>query len=289
MGDAMGHEIGLVLIAKDEENVIGRCLDSALPLISECLVVDTGSKDGTVEVIDDWADRCCPQTTICFEDWTDFGDIRTKALHQAGIACTSEWMLLLDADMTVEFHADLLKWLASDPDPSVDAWMVTVQEGDLTYQLPLLVRRDRDWQYHGKVHEYLDTSTFNRRSLLGLTVVHHSDGSRQAEKAALDIDILLPEVLEGDDRATFYSAWAHWSLGHMDEARDLFIKRSKMGGFEEEAWYAEYLAAKISSDIAGLLHAWRRRPWRHEPLTAAAQILAADTNSDILFQSKCIN
>ena len=51
------NSIGLCMIVKDESHVIERCLDSVKNLIDFVLILDTGSSDGTQEVIKNWIDR----------------------------------------------------------------------------------------------------------------------------------------------------------------------------------------------------------------------------------------
>ena len=48
--------ICLCMIVKNEAGVIKRCLDSVRAIINTWVIVDTGSDDGTPEII-----RCCPQ------------------------------------------------------------------------------------------------------------------------------------------------------------------------------------------------------------------------------------
>jgi Glycosyltransferases involved in cell wall biogenesis len=38
------------MIVRDEEAVLGRCLESVAPAVDEIILVDTGSEDGTNEV-----------------------------------------------------------------------------------------------------------------------------------------------------------------------------------------------------------------------------------------------
>ena len=42
--------ISLCMIVKNEEKVLGRCLDSAKDITDEIIIVDTGSTDGTKEI-----------------------------------------------------------------------------------------------------------------------------------------------------------------------------------------------------------------------------------------------
>ncbi len=49
--------ISVCLIVKDEEAVLGRCLDCLLPIADEIVVVDTGSSDRTKEVAANYTDK----------------------------------------------------------------------------------------------------------------------------------------------------------------------------------------------------------------------------------------
>ena len=49
--------ISLCMIVKDEEPVIARCLDSVRDLVDEIIVVDTGSSDGTKEIVSGYTDK----------------------------------------------------------------------------------------------------------------------------------------------------------------------------------------------------------------------------------------
>jgi glycosyltransferase involved in cell wall biosynthesis len=76
----------LLVIARNEAAVIGRCLDS-VPFAAEKLVVDSGSTDGTPEV----ARR---HARVVHQDWLGFGPQRNFASTQA----SHDWILALDAD-----------------------------------------------------------------------------------------------------------------------------------------------------------------------------------------------
>ena len=57
-----------------------------------------------------------------------------------------------------------------------------------------------------------------------------------------------------------------------------------MGGWEEEAWYSAYRIGRMTGDVDALIRAYERRPWRHEPLSAAAAIVASrGARDDLLF------
>lgn len=83
--------VSLCLFVKDEEKDIRDCLESVLPLVSEIVVVDTGSRDGTIQICRKYTDR------VYQIGFSDFGSIRTVTAHLAQYP----WVLMLDADETI--------------------------------------------------------------------------------------------------------------------------------------------------------------------------------------------
>lgn len=80
--------LSLIVITKDEEAAIGRCLGS-VPCADEIIVVDSGSSDRTVEIAEALGAR-----VIVTSDWPGFGPQKARALAQA----RGDWVLSLDAD-----------------------------------------------------------------------------------------------------------------------------------------------------------------------------------------------
>lgn len=77
------------MIVKDEEDWITQCLSSVEGLVSEMIVVDTGSSDKTVEIARSLGAK------VFHEKWQDdFAAARNISLAHA----TGEWILMLDAD-----------------------------------------------------------------------------------------------------------------------------------------------------------------------------------------------
>lgn len=265
--------ICLVAIVKDEDTVIERCLRSALPLIDSYLIVDTGSTDNTKKV----ARRTLKDIhgKILSRPWRSFGENLTEALKLA--QGSADWLLRLDADMQIEAHPDLSGWLATNPDPDVVAWQVEIEEGGTIWRLPLLTRASIPQRYVGATHEYLEIEG-KQRPLLGLTVRHRPDRDPTTK---FERDLAL---LTGDDpRSVFYRAETLRFLGRTEEAIETYQLRASQNGWDEERWYARYQAAKLAGDAEALIDAWRQRPHRHEPLSAAARLVAQTSHEDLLF------
>lgn len=269
------------MIVRNEEKVIEQCLESVKPVISNWTIVDTGSTDSTKKIVKRVLKGIPGE--LHEREFVDFGQNRTEALALA--RGKSDWILEPDADMTVTYHDGLLDWLERDPDPNVLAWGVEIVDSGTVWRLPRLMRGDYQWRYVGAVHEYLDCPHERKRSLLGLTLHHHGSSRHPIQKFDHYLSLLKPGLEAGDPRATFYSAECLRFLNCIPAAIDLYRKRAAMPNtFEEEAWYAEYMAAKLSRSVTDLLKAFERRPWRAEPLWAAADLVRSIESDDVLFR-----
>lgn len=83
------QQISLCMIVKNEENTLKQCLDSVKTLVSEMIIVDTGSIDDTVRIAQEFG------ANIYHYEWNDdFSAARNYSLSFA----TKNWVLIMDAD-----------------------------------------------------------------------------------------------------------------------------------------------------------------------------------------------
>jgi len=103
--DRTGLTISAVVITKNEEAVIRRCLES-LAWVEQIVVVDSGSTDATVEIC-----RELGATVHTTDDWPGFGPQKNRALDLA----TGEWVISLDADewVTPTLRAEIEQAIAT--------------------------------------------------------------------------------------------------------------------------------------------------------------------------------
>jgi tetratricopeptide (TPR) repeat protein len=81
--------ISLCVIAKNEAHCIARMVESARGLVSEIIVIDTGSTDGTQEIA-----TALGAIVSSYKWQDDFAEARNVSLSLA----TQPWILILDAD-----------------------------------------------------------------------------------------------------------------------------------------------------------------------------------------------
>ena len=108
LGGTSGR-LSLCMIVRDEEECLGRCLESVQELVDEIIVVDTGSVDRTVEIAKGFGAK------VGYFDWCDdFAAARNTSLELA----TGDWILWLDADdiLPAESHSRIRRLLARGND-----------------------------------------------------------------------------------------------------------------------------------------------------------------------------
>jgi glycosyltransferase involved in cell wall biosynthesis len=85
--------LSLIVITKNEEGSIERCLRSAASIADEIVVVDSASTDRTVEIA-----RACGAKILQPSDWPGYGLQKQRAQE----AASGDWVLSLDADEWIE-------------------------------------------------------------------------------------------------------------------------------------------------------------------------------------------
>ena len=80
------------MIVRDEERVLGACLESVSPWVDEIIVVDTGSTDRTVEIA-----QKAGAKVFDFPWRDDFSAARNESIRHA----TGDWIFWMDADDTI--------------------------------------------------------------------------------------------------------------------------------------------------------------------------------------------
>jgi glycosyltransferase involved in cell wall biosynthesis len=272
---AARQTICLSMIVRDETDILPRLFESCRGLIDYWVICDTGSTDGTQDVIQRELGGIPGE--LHQREWVNFGVNRTEVVelsHQK-----SDYLLLLDADMTLRTEQPLGALTAG-------AYLLLQSSGVFEYRTKRLVRGDLRWRYVGSTHEFIETSdgTETVEPLDALVVDHHADGHSWENKFERDIDLLTRDLLHdpANGRAQFYLAQSCRDLAtrtgnrHMlTNAADHYQRRAEMPGWDEETYFAQYqvgvLAARMGQwprAIEAYIGAWESRPERLEAVHA---------------------
>ena len=271
--------LGLSMIVKDEALVIERCLRSALPLLDWWVIADTGSTDGTQDIVRSVMGGVPGQ--LIERPWVDFGHNRQESLDAARNLEHSrpgDYVLWIDADDSL---ADLPAEL---PDLTADGYHLEVDDGDTSYSRLQVVRLDRPWKWTGVVHEHLDLPEASLGSLESPRVIRRREGarSRDPETYRMDAALIDRELAKAPDdpRLQFYLGQSWRDAGELELALAAYRRRAaNPNGWDQEQWYALFQVAvclerleRPAEEVSqAYLTAFAAMPSRSEPLVELAR------------------
>lgn len=263
------------MIVKNEAAVIRRCLDSVKPFIDRWVIVDTGSTDGTPDIVREHMRGV--DGVLHERPWRDFGTNRTEALHLAREH--GDYLLFIDADETLTAPRDF-RWPMLD----APAYYLSAEYAGTVYSRCSLVASRLDWRWVGVLHEYLQCDppvTISSLPAPRIVVSHDGARSRDPQTYAKDAEVLKRALAKepGNARYAFYLAQSLRDAGRLQEALEAYRHRASMSGFVEETWHSLYQIAVLRErlghspgDVArAYLEAWQYRPTRAEPLCDLAR------------------
>lgn len=276
-------KICLAMIVKNEFHNMRRCLESVKDVINYWVICDTGSTDGTQQLIKDLMSEWGIPGELHERPWVDFATNRSESLALARKNNT-DYTLVIDADDYLEFAGpkEILKNLKQD------MYHMRIVHGGLTYFRPQIVRNDYEWKYVGVLHEYLDAPKNVRLAppvMLDTVIVRASasdtrNGFSGAKKYLSDA-LVLEKALLADDldpglrtRYTFYQAQSYRDAGNHKRSLEAYEDRVRLGGWEEEVYYSMYMVGRLKiilnyseqEIVDSLLRAWEYRPSRVDAL-----------------------
>jgi tetratricopeptide (TPR) repeat protein len=263
------------MIVRNEAHIIHELLDAVAPFVSCWVIVDTGSDDGTQDVIRSHMSRLGIPGELHERPWRDFGHNRSEALTLA--QGHGDYIWVMDADDIVTGMLDLGRLTA-------DVYSMRLRDGETSciYWRRQLFRDGMPWRYRGVVHEYphCDDPYVEKRLDGKYYIESRRLGGRNLDpqKYQRDRDLLLAEVEHDpeDARSVFYLAQSYFNLGDYANARKWSERRARMGGWDEEVYYSMFRVAEAMArggspwpDVQdAFLRAWEIRPIRVEPLHA---------------------
>ncbi|MBB5021880.1 glycosyltransferase family 2 protein [Desulfurispira natronophila] len=139
--------LSVAVITLNEEDNIGRCLESVKDIAAEVVVVDSGSTDQTAHIAQQYGSR------FLFNQWPGHVKQKNFALQQ----CTQPWVLSLDADecLTPEL-AQAVRDLFQSGEPRLDGYQLNRRTEYLgkwiwhawypEWRLRLVRREKAEWQ-----------------------------------------------------------------------------------------------------------------------------------------------
>jgi glycosyltransferase involved in cell wall biosynthesis len=245
--NSAGQTICLSMIVKNEASVIRRCLDSVRPLIDHWVIVDTGSTDGTQDIIR--AHLKDLPGELVERPWQDFAHNRSEALALA--RPHADYTFIIDADDALELSAGFVL-----PALTADSYTVDIQDTNAFYQRQQFVRAALPWRYAGVLHEFLTCDGAGPQSHLPIVMRRNHDGARRNDPTTYQRDAAILEAAlarETDpfliSRYTFYLAQSYRDSSMPEKALEKYLARAELGYWHEEVYMALLHAARIKESL----------------------------------------
>lgn len=208
-------QISLCMIVKDEEEVIGRCLESVKNLVDEIIIVDTGSTDKTKKIVSQYTDKI-----FDFEWADDFSKARNFSFSKA----TKDYILWLDADDVI-LDEDEKKFLDLKQrlDGTVDLYQMkynyTVDQNDnptLVQVRARLLKREKNYKWVSPIHEVIIPT--GKIEKVDIAITHKKDKIKDVNRNLKIFEKMKKEQIEFDDRQEYCYAKELYCLRRHEEA-----------------------------------------------------------------------
>jgi tetratricopeptide (TPR) repeat protein len=271
--------ICLNMIVKNEEKVLPRLFRSLQAFIDYFVIVDTGSTDGTMDLIHKEMAAYGIPGEVHERPWVNFGVNRQQALELALAADRADWLLFIDADEELGV-SDPKFYEKLEPGVSYD---IEKHNASLRYAVPHLMNvRGPSFYWTSPVHNLLVTKGIQRQLRKDVWIIYHpgegakSQGVTKEQKYLRDARILADELAKDptNTRNQFFLGQSYRDAGHLEQAQIEYQKRAQMDGWAEEKFMAQLEVGRLSvrlkkpTDLilSQLLEAYTMRPIRAEPL-----------------------
>lgn len=277
------------MILKDEAHTIKRTLNSVKGCIDRWVVVDTGSTDGTKEIVKNVLKNV--PGDLHEVPFIDFSTTRNMAIELAG--SDQEFLLMLDADDELIGGKELQTFLRGELQKinPPNAYYIQLDTG-VKFDSARIIRPGKGWKYTGVVHEVICHPTeFPAPRIPNVLIKHFPDekgSAKTAKRWERDVILLSNELEKNphDARSAFYLAQTLRWLGKFKEAIPVYEHRVSLGGWWEEVYESKMalvgcraqLGYSRPEQLLMYLDVHSQFPHRAEPLFHAAQLCYMSQN-----------
>lgn len=227
----MNTQFSICIITKNEASKLETCLKAAKQLHAEIVVVDTGSTDNTIDIMNQYADICGT-----FQWCDNFA----KAKNYASGLASNDWILTLDTDEYITaFDIQEIQYMIHNNPTSlgnIQRKNHFLQNGEerIAYTRTDRLYNRKLYEYQGRIHEQLcwigNCSLEQGKSIdLHFLIDHDSYENTEAgmeEKAKRNKKLLLLDLEEFGDRpyTLFQLGKSCYTLKEYEQAIDYFSR-----------------------------------------------------------------
>ena len=284
------YRLSISQIVKNEAHVIERMLNSIKSIIDCAVFVDTGSTDGTQDVIKKWGESNNIPCFVYERPFDNFENCRNYAMQM--VKDKSDYAFWLDADETIEIDPKVFDKNKLDK----DLYMFNTYIGAMKYTRNECWNTNKAFRWYGPVHEFIvcDEQGISSGLMEGLHVKVQMDGGSwkgNIPEKYKSHAAILEEYINNKDRNArwvFYTAQSYHDSASIPDnkvenderlRRSLKYYKERIGrsdGYEEERFYSQFRVGTITKALEEpwfkvhqeFLKAYAMDPLRAEPIKA---------------------
>jgi predicted O-methyltransferase YrrM len=244
--------IHLCIMVKNGGPQFEDMLNANIHLIDKWTILDTGSTDNTIEIINKVLVGK-KQGELYQEPFINFRDSRNRCLDLAGKSCK----FILTLDDTYIIKNDLRKFLDTvRGDQFSDSFSLYINSGDSEYGSNRVIKSYTDLRYKHRIHEVINDKDNNnvfvpKQHAYILDERFDYMEERTNKRKELDLKFLEEEVEENpmEPRTYYYFAQTYKCMGNSEMAYKYYLKRAEFtnSGFIQERVDAVFEAARIAN------------------------------------------
>ena len=228
--------ICLAMIVKNAGPVFKEVLSNNLPFFDYWVILDTGSTDGTQNVIKETLSQ--KRGTLYEEPFVNFKVSRNRCLDLAGTVC--QFIVMLDD--TYILKGDIRNFLTETRgDTFADSYSLMIQSSDSEYYSNRIIKSRSSLRYIHTIHEVI-TDIDNTNVTIPPEEAYIFDvrsdymEQRTIDRKQFDLELLFKELetTPDDPRTLYYIAQTYGCMGDEIKKAKYFEKRILLEGYIQE-------------------------------------------------------
>ena len=264
--DGVQPLLSLVMIVKNEAAGLDTTLESTRGYIDHYCILDTGSTDGTLDIIERFYESLPASVSRALfqEPFVDFSSTRNRALLLTGQY--TEYVLMMNGDDRLVGGPEMRKFLETRRGMTAmdeAIYIIPIDYGGLAQGRSERLARTRNhfvpdwpnddlnhWRFEGVTHEaYVCNKALQQGAQIIYTsgdygIYHDISNDTPDKKNArfeLDIRLLLADLQQRPNsfnapRNMYYLAQSYYNLERFDEATEWYLKRVSVNYVRPTPW-----------------------------------------------------
>jgi predicted O-methyltransferase YrrM/GR25 family glycosyltransferase involved in LPS biosynthesis len=244
--------IHLCVMVKDGGSLFEQMLIANLDIIDRWTILDTGSTDGTIDMIN----RVLvgkKKGNLYQEPFINFRESRNRCLDLAGTSC--KFNVMLDDTYCVNDAGNWIEFLNTiRSDQFGNSYSIFIKSYDVEYYSNRITKSHEKWRYIYKVHEIINDKNNMNVGVPNMCfindLINDSMMERSTKRKEYDFKCLFEMVEEEPDnpRHVYYIAQSYKMISNYEKAVEYYYKRfvHPVEGFIEEKYDALFEFIRIS-------------------------------------------